>query len=164
MDEMGSLEESGFKDQLQALLEDAESFVPGSHERNNSLEQIRSLLVDRSSQIRKSGLSGTGDGMALGTPGQSLPRSNNSRSNAFLHGVSSPEERQSVLELYDPSDSAMTTIHEPTSVWGGAGHGYDGEDYDMAFQMEDLHEQPSVAATTGQTFPAAGGSSALASA
>ena len=149
------MKESGFKDQLQALLEDAESFVPGSHERNNSLEQIRTLLVDRSSQMRKgSGLSGADDGMMLSTsgPGHSLPRSTNSRTGAsFLHSVVSPDERQSVLELYDPSDSSMTTIHEPGSVWGSSGAGYDGEDYDITFQMEDIHEQPS--SVPMQNFP-----------
>mmetsp|Transcript_62486 Transcript_62486/g.91583 ORF Transcript_62486/g.91583 Transcript_62486/m.91583 type:complete len:490 (+) Transcript_62486:131-1600(+) len=155
----GMLEDgSGFKDQLQALLEGADSFVPGSHERNNSLEQIRTLLVDRSSQMRKCSasdrLSGSGDGMILSTSGlgHSLPRSGNSRTGAsFLHGVVSPEERQSVLELYDPNDSSMSTIHEPSSVWGNSGHGYDGEDYDITFQMEDIHEQP--AAAPAQTFP-----------
>jgi hypothetical protein len=118
---------SGFKDQLHALLEDAESFVPGSQERNNSLEQIRSLLVDRSSQLRKGSTSSMGSdgGILLHMPGHSLPRSGNSRTGAsFLHGVVSPEERQSVLELYDPNDSSMSTIHEPTSVWGSSGHGY----------------------------------------
>lgn len=134
MDDLGGMGEamledgSGFKDQLHALLEDADSFVPGSQERNNSLEQIRTLLVDRSSQLRKGPPSNVGsEGMILSTSGlgQSLPRSGSSRTGAsFLHGVVSPEERQSVLELYDPTDSSMSTIHEPGSVWGGTGHGY----------------------------------------
>ena len=119
---------SGFKDQLQALLEDAESFVPGSQERNNSLEQIRTLLVDRSSRMKGGDrMSGASDGgMILSTSGgQSLTRSNNSRTGtSFLHGVVSPDERQGVLELYDPNDSSMSTIHEPASVWGGSSHGY----------------------------------------
>jgi hypothetical protein len=133
MDELGGLpgdamlEESGFKDQLQALLEDADSFVPGSQERNNSLEQIRTLLVDRSSQMRRGSagdrMSGA-DGMLLSTSGQSLPRSKSSRPGSFLNGVASPEERQSVLELYDPSDSSMSAIHEPGGVWGSSGHTY----------------------------------------
>ena len=134
MDDLGGLpgdamlEESGFKDQLQALLEDADSFVPGSQERNNSLEQIRTLLVDRSSQMRRGSagdrMSGTGDGMLLSTSGQSLPRSSKSRQGSFLNSVQSPEERQSVLELYDPSDSTMSAIHEPSGVWGSSGHTY----------------------------------------
>eukprot|EP00802_Teleaulax_amphioxeia_P007200 Tamp_07206.p1 GENE.Tamp_07206~~Tamp_07206.p1 ORF type:complete len:485 (+),score=71.91 Tamp_07206:298-1752(+) len=158
---MGMMEDgSGFKDQLQSLLEEAESFVPGSQERNNSLEHIRTLLVDRSSKM-KGGSTGDrmsgSDGMLLSSsgPGQSLTRSSNSRSGAsFLHGAGSPDERQGVLELYDPNDSSMTTIHEPASVWGSSSHGYDGEDYDITFQMEDIHEQP--AAAPSQTFPHTG--------
>lgn len=134
MDELGGLpgdamlEESGFKDQLQALLEDADSFQPGSQERNNSLEQIRTLLVDRSSQMRRGSagdrMSGAEGGMMLSTSGQSLPRSKPSRQGSFLTSVASPEERQSVLELYDPSDSSMSAIHEPAGVWGSSGHTY----------------------------------------
>ena len=97
---MGMMEDgSGFKDQLQSLLEEAESFVPGSQERNNSLEHIRTLLVDRSSKM-KGGSTGDrmsgSDGMLLSSsgPGQSLTRSSNSRSGAsFLHGAGSPDER-----------------------------------------------------------------------
>jgi hypothetical protein len=135
---------SGFKDQLQSLLEEAESFVPGSQERNNSLEHIRTLLVDRNSKMKGGSsidrMSGSDMLLSSSGPGRSLTRSSHSRAGAsFLHGVGSPDERQGVLELYDPNDSTMH--HEPAAGWGTSHHGYDGEDYDITFQMEDIHEQ-----------------------
>jgi hypothetical protein len=37
----------GFQDKLDTLLHDAEKFAPGSDERTNSLEQIRSMILER---------------------------------------------------------------------------------------------------------------------
>jgi hypothetical protein len=38
---------SSFNDRLQTLLMDAEKFTPGSQQRTESLEQIRSMLLDK---------------------------------------------------------------------------------------------------------------------
>eukprot|EP00960_Hanusia_phi_P027745 746989-Hanusia_phi.AAC.2 len=143
-------------DNLHALLEDVENFIPGSNERTNSLEQLRSALVDRSSVLRPKAmgdhdLSRSGARTRVGTGASS-----------FLHGGVSPDDGHMLDDLYGESTGGMSSIPEHSGtdgLWGPTGSHYvstsvfvalepslgpvsqDGSEYDDiegTFQMDDI--------------------------
>eukprot|EP00291_Cryptomonas_curvata_P018301 CAMPEP_0172170090 /NCGR_PEP_ID=MMETSP1050-20130122/11070_1 /TAXON_ID=233186 /ORGANISM="Cryptomonas curvata, Strain CCAP979/52" /LENGTH=153 /DNA_ID=CAMNT_0012841225 /DNA_START=77 /DNA_END=535 /DNA_ORIENTATION=- len=93
-----------FQDRLHFLLLEAEQFVPGSTERTNSLEQIRSILLDRGSSMRQREFTGSAS--------QSHGRSaHTSRSYQSAGAIISPSDDGHILEDYYLGHEAAGALH-----------------------------------------------------
>eukprot|EP00961_Rhodomonas_salina_P284682 3847413-Rhodomonas_salina.1 len=103
------------------LLEEAEMFVPGSNERTNSLEQIRSILLDRGTSMRKN--QGMGES---GSFGASRKGAAGGAGSSFLHGMSPDNDGGGLLhdDMYYEGAGAMSSIPEssPPENWDTPGH------------------------------------------
>jgi hypothetical protein len=103
MDEMSNSQSPNFQDRLHFLLLEAEQFVPGSTERTNSLEQIRSILMDRGSTMRQR------DGGSAGShPGRG---SHGSRSYHSGGAIISPSDDGHILDDYYLGHETAGTLH-----------------------------------------------------
>mmetsp|Transcript_56309 Transcript_56309/g.115156 ORF Transcript_56309/g.115156 Transcript_56309/m.115156 type:complete len:487 (-) Transcript_56309:40-1500(-) len=131
-----------FQDKLHMLLEEAEMFVPGSNERTNSLEQIRSILLDRGTSMKRG---------QLGQQDASFPagsRRQASAGSSFLHGGMSPDDGAGLEDLYYEGAGAMSSIPEssPPDNWESGGHlgqygdGAEYDDIEGTFRMDDVGE------------------------
>mmetsp|Transcript_50004 Transcript_50004/g.156498 ORF Transcript_50004/g.156498 Transcript_50004/m.156498 type:complete len:487 (-) Transcript_50004:198-1658(-) len=133
-----SLPRPSSPDNLHALLEDVENFIPGSNERTNSLEQLRSALVDRSSMLKPKGL-GDHDMSRSGTRTRG-----GTGASSFLHGGVSPDDTHMLDDLYGESTGGMSSIPEHSGtdgLWGPAHTHFDASEYDDiegTFQMDDI--------------------------
>lgn len=135
-----------FQDKLHMLLEEAEMFVPGSNERTNSLEQIRSILLDRGTSMRKN--QGMGES---GSFGASRKGAAGGAGSSFLHGMSPDNDGGGLLhdDMYYEGAGAMSSIPEssPPENWDTPGHlgqygdgGAEYDDIEGTFRMDDVGE------------------------
>ena len=103
MEEINASQSSpNFQDRLHYLLLEAEQFVPGSTERTNSLEQIRSILMDRGSSMRQRDV--------VATPSHHGRNSHASRS---YHGgaIISPSDDGHILDEYYLGHETAGALH-----------------------------------------------------
>ena len=102
-----------FQDRLHFLLLEAEQFVPGSAERPNSLEQIRSILMDRGSSMRQRDVGAAAS--------HHIRNSHGSRSYHSGGAIISPSDEGHILDDFYLGHEASGTLHsipetsDPTS-------------------------------------------------
>ena len=112
-----------FQDRLHSLMEEADLFKPGSQERTNSLEQIRSMLADKGTTMRRRLGAEHEHPLSFGTSGRGHHHPGGSSGHGGFMGGHSPDDGPMLDDLYhDGVGTMMSSIPEKDN-WNSPHYG-----------------------------------------
>mmetsp|Transcript_4941 Transcript_4941/g.11856 ORF Transcript_4941/g.11856 Transcript_4941/m.11856 type:complete len:503 (-) Transcript_4941:104-1612(-) len=149
-----------FQDRLHSLMEEADLFTPGSQERTASLENIRSMLADKGTTMRRRLGAEHEHPLSFGSASREHHHGGSAGNGGFMQG-GSLDDGHMLDDLYhDGVGQMMSSIPEKDS-WNSPHYSASNEydcDIEGTFTMDDVgdampHSAGSTSAHQGQAFP-----------